>query len=65
MQQFQLDIRGVRTLCYDSAAQQREIFPRAELVYFEDSGHWPFIDNPAAAAAALIPFLQRVVNNPP
>lgn len=45
------------------AAQQRETFPRAELVYFEDSGHWPFIDNPEAAAAALIPFLQRVVNN--
>ena len=42
------------------AAEQRETFPRAELVYLEDSGHWPFIDNPAAVAAALVPFLRRV-----
>lgn len=42
------------------AEQQREVFPRAEIVYFDDSGHWPFIDNPAAVAAALVPFLRRV-----
>lgn len=42
------------------AEQQRETFPRAELVYFDDSGHWPFIDNPEAVAAALVPFLRRV-----
>lgn len=45
------------------AEQQRETFPRAELVYFDDSGHWPFIDNPDAVAAVLVPFLQRVVNH--
>lgn len=42
------------------AEQQRETFPRAEIVYFEDSGHWPFIDNPQAFSAALVPFLKRV-----
>lgn len=42
------------------AEAQREAFPRAHIVYFDDSGHWPFIDNPAAAEAHLIPFLQRV-----
>jgi len=43
------------------AEAQREAFPRAEIVYFEDSGHWPFKDNPEAFAATLLPFLQRVV----
>ncbi len=42
------------------AEAQREAFPRAEIVYLEDSGHWPFMDNPEAVAAALVPFLQRV-----
>ena len=42
------------------AEAQREAFPRAEIVYLEDSGHWPFIDNPQAVAAAVVPFLQRV-----
>ena len=41
------------------AAQQRETFPRAEVVLLEDSGHWPFADNPPAVAAALVPFLRR------
>ena len=42
------------------AEQQRETFPRAEIAYLEDSGHWPFIDNPAAVAALMVPFLRRV-----
>lgn len=42
------------------AEAQREAFPRAEIVYFEDSGHWPFMDNPDAFAEQLIPFLERV-----
>ncbi|MEQ8234210.1 MAG: alpha/beta hydrolase [Gammaproteobacteria bacterium] len=42
------------------AEAQREAFPRAEIVYLEDSGHWPFMDNPEAFAAALVPFLERV-----
>jgi len=47
------------------AEQQRETFPRAELAYFEDSGHWPFIDNPTAVAAVLVPFLRRVTAHSP
>ena len=43
------------------AEAQREVFPRAEVVYLDDSGHWPFKDNPAGCAAALVPFLRRVV----
>lgn len=42
------------------AQAQREAFPRAEIVYLEDSGHWPFKDNPQAVREALVPFLQRV-----
>ena len=41
------------------AEQQREVFARAEIVRFEDSGHWPFADNPEAVAGALLPFLRR------
>ena len=47
------------------AEQQRVVFPRAEIVRFEDSGHWPFADNPAAVAAALLPFLRRQLAAPP
>ena len=45
------------------AAQQRETFPRAEIIYLEDSGHWPFIDNPQAVTDALIPFLKNATGN--
>ncbi|MEX2480316.1 MAG: alpha/beta hydrolase [Gammaproteobacteria bacterium] len=44
------------------AEAQREAFPRAEIVYLHDSGHWPFKDNPLAVAKAVVPFLQRVVS---
>lgn len=39
---------------------QKQTFPRAEVVLLEDSGHWPFIDNPPAVSSALLPFLRRV-----
>ena len=42
------------------AAEQRETFPRADIVYLEDSGHWPFIDNPAVVAQTVVPFLRKV-----
>ena len=45
------------------ADQQRETFPRADIVYLEDSGHWPFIDNPQAVTDTLIPFLRKVTGN--
>ena len=40
------------------AERQREAFPKAEVKVLEDSGHWPFADNPKAVADALIPFLR-------
>lgn len=39
---------------------QKQTFPRATVVVLEDSGHWPFIDNPPAVSSALLPFLRRV-----
>lgn len=45
------------------AEAQREAFPRAQIVYLDDSGHWPFKDNPEAVAAALVPFLERVTGH--
>jgi pimeloyl-ACP methyl ester carboxylesterase len=39
------------------AERQREWFPKAEVKVLEDSGHWPFADNPKAVADAVIPFL--------
>jgi pimeloyl-ACP methyl ester carboxylesterase len=40
------------------AARQLEVFPRAKIVILDDSGHWPFADNPQAVAAAVVPFLR-------
>jgi pimeloyl-ACP methyl ester carboxylesterase len=44
------------------AERQREWFPNAEVTVLEDSGHWPFADNPKAVADAVIPFLRRTFN---
>jgi pimeloyl-ACP methyl ester carboxylesterase len=41
------------------AARQREAFPHAEIRVLEGSGHWPFVDDPAAVAAAITAFLER------
>jgi pimeloyl-ACP methyl ester carboxylesterase len=42
------------------AEQQRELsFPSAEVVVLDDSGHWPFLDDPEGTAAAVVPFLKR------
>jgi pimeloyl-ACP methyl ester carboxylesterase len=43
------------------AEQQRDPFPRAEVVVLPESGHWPFADDPEAAARAVIPFLRAQV----
>jgi pimeloyl-ACP methyl ester carboxylesterase len=43
----------------DFALRQREVFPEAEVHVLEDSGHWPFADNPEAVQALLLPFLRR------
>lgn len=44
------------------AEQQRESFPRAEVVVLPDSGHWPFADDPERVAAAVVPFLRAQVS---
>lgn len=40
------------------AHRQRELLPDAQVHVLEDSGHWPFADNPEAVAALVTPFLR-------
>ena len=40
------------------AQDQRQAFPDAEIHMFEDSGHWPFIDNPDRTRDLFVAFLQ-------
>ncbi|MBV8033509.1 alpha/beta hydrolase [Roseateles sp.] len=40
------------------AEMQRRFFAVEQVVRLEDSGHWPMIDNPAAVAQAVLPFLR-------
>ena len=42
-----------------NAERQRAAFPRAEIRVLEQSGHWPFVDDPATVTAALTGFLAR------
>lgn len=41
------------------AERNLEAFPSAELVMLEDSGHWPFADDPATVERAVVPFLRE------
>jgi len=41
------------------AEAQKEFFPEAEVILFEDSGHWPFIDNPERFEKVLTDFLRK------
>jgi len=43
------------------AARQREAFPSAEIEVLDDSGHWPFADDPEAVGRLIEPFLRRAV----
>lgn len=43
----------------EQAERQRETFPSADVVVLEDSGHWPHLDDPEAAAGVVVPFLQQ------
>ena len=47
------------------AEQQRESFPRAEVVVLEESGHWPFADDPEGTANAVVPFVRGQVGVSP
>ena len=42
----------------DYAETQRQFFDVRRLVRLKDSGHWPMIDHPTAAADAVVPFLR-------
>ncbi|MCW5634167.1 MAG: alpha/beta hydrolase [Rubrivivax sp.] len=49
---------------YIPAAQaelQRQTFAVERVVVLDDSGHWPFADNPVIVAAHVLPFLRRQV----
>jgi pimeloyl-ACP methyl ester carboxylesterase len=41
------------------AARQRESFPHAQVAILEDSGHWPYADNPQRVAELVVPFLRN------
>jgi pimeloyl-ACP methyl ester carboxylesterase len=43
------------------AERQREVFADAQVHVLEDSGHWPFADNPEAVQALVLPFLRERV----
>lgn len=43
------------------AERQREFFTRARIVVLEQSGHWPFADDPQAVAGEIIPFLRQQI----
>jgi pimeloyl-ACP methyl ester carboxylesterase len=47
------------------AERQREFFDVRDVVTLDDSGHWPFRDNPEAASAAVLPFLRAQLSSPP
>ncbi len=42
-----------------AAENQREVFRDARITILPESGHWPQADNPAAVAAAVLPFLRE------
>lgn len=41
------------------AEQQKETFPKAQVVLLPQSGHFPFADDPQGVANAVVPFLQQ------
>ena len=43
------------------AERQREAFPSAEVAILEESGHWPFADDPDGVGRHVEPFLRAVV----
>ncbi len=43
------------------ADRQRELWPDADVHVFEESGHWPMLDDADGTARLLLPFLERAV----
>jgi pimeloyl-ACP methyl ester carboxylesterase len=50
---------GDKFLPVEYARGNLEAFPSAELIVLEDSGHWPWIDDPDAVRNAVVPFLRE------
>ena len=46
-------------LAGDYADRQREFFDVRDVVKLDDSGHWPFKDNPEAVNVVLLPYLRE------
>jgi pimeloyl-ACP methyl ester carboxylesterase len=47
----------------EQAEHQRLTFPHARVVVLDESGHWPFIDNPGAVRDELMSFLAGAVQS--
>jgi pimeloyl-ACP methyl ester carboxylesterase len=47
----------------EQADLQLRTFPAAEVHVLDDSGHWPFIDNPERTRELVVPFFRRVVGS--
>jgi len=47
------------------AERQRQAFPSAEIVILDNSGHWPFADDPDRVGREVEPFLRVVVAGAP
>ena len=45
------------------AEQQKETFPKAQVVLLPQSGHFPFADDPQGVADAVLPFLQAQLSS--
>lgn len=47
------------------AERQREIFPDADVQILDQSGHFPFADDPARVAELVLPFLEKTLTKHP
>jgi pimeloyl-ACP methyl ester carboxylesterase len=56
--------RHDRFVSVEQAERQRKSFPSCEVLVFEESGHYPNLDDPDRAAQAVIPFLRRQLRAP-
>lgn len=45
------------------AHRQQEVFPQAEIHVLPGLGHWPFLDDPEAVLAILLPFLRAQISS--
>ena len=46
----------------EQAYRQADHFPGARVAIPDDSGHFPFADDPEGVEALIVPFLQRVLS---